>query len=871
MSQELESPTRELAQVFRTLVLTAAKLGELLARRRELMLRRSMMVSQQQQREVARRIAAEQRLAEQQLRSSQSMVRALAGVDPSRIADVYRTATAWRSQSTLAEETAAMIETHMRAFGIDPAQLQAAARDFARRVEPTLRPGLDMTVRASEVEHAGSDTAEAASTWAERLRGELAGLRAASLAGLGEQARPALDALDREDRTSAREYFRRSQGLGESEPISEAMFAEWREGEARRWAGTSRMADLALFAALVSEEEAHEPGSGPAAVLTDLWLAWRVRQREGLAHPDLTRMSASAFSLQLDRAHEWTAANDPDFYRDWARGYTIDPARSDRHLVSRYERAQANTWAEQLGGEVWKYGFARTVAEHPGADLDEIAHRVWVAAGKPTPVQDPDVATTTVQEQWQQQIEAAGRWAEASDPEAWRDWQTWRRDPGVSPAQLAHRDAMMVADFHTAAAEQWAAAARREGTLDVGVATATPAQLMAAWRSHSAGAAVPQSQTPPPVTDLARAEQWFEHSNPVGYMAWRAHVEASAEHDRERLREELIRERAVYDARRGLEAFEAAGLIEEGTATGPDDEVLEQWQRITAPAPGTAEDNAQTPPGSGSQATQQNSQQGQSAQAAGGTTATPSLSDLVGTRVPENVRRGAAWARIERTFTNLVRAGADPTVLAEAVAGIRFSRARDPDKLAAHVMRQALAEHREAGATQAAGQDPAATQDPAANEAGSRGPSRLTDLLRGKVSEEILAGGGWLLANELFADLVEAGADAARLAEQVAQLPLRADGQPGAVAMVAMGRGFAGSETWGPGWDSATRVALLQQRLERMFPDPATRPSLDARLIAARTFGTSPQSSVRPDPNAADPARSGARQPGQQRTHTMGL
>jgi len=708
VSVELENPGRELAAALRTMLLAAAKLAELAARRRELMLRRAQSQSQQEQRSVQQRIAAERRVAEEALRAIRPQMRALAELDPTRIADTYRSAAAWRENSPVAAEVAGLIETHMRAFGIDPTQLAAAARDYARRQEPTIRPGLDLTVTETDVTNANDDTTTTAGSWRDRLARELDGLAVASTTGRDAQLlAPAIADVEQLDIAAARAHYEQTQGLAADEPVTDTMRQAWRHTEARRWASTTAVADLALFAALIDEEE---PGQdGPVQVVTDLWSAWRAREAVGLPHPDLAASSGAAFTAQLDRAHDWFAGADPDFYQQWSRLRSVDPARSDRHLVQRYEAGQAQAWAAEIGEDLWKHGFAAAVADQPGVELDTITHQVWVAAGKPEPDRDTAAdSAATVADRWQDQVAAAGRWARATDPQAWRDWQSWRTDPGATPTQLAARDAVIVADHHTAQAEGWVSAARAEGTLRERVDTSSPQRLFAAWRNHTAGHTELTAESPAP-DRLGTAEAWYSTTDPLGYMSWRAHLDAAVDDPtRDAARAELIHDHDTHLARRWAEAAEIVGLagVEPGTATGPADEVIATWRTHTGGVPST-----QAPP----QPARQPSPQQPAAAAAAQQprrAAEPRLADLVGDRVPEEVRAGANWAQAEKAFRGLVHAGADPQHLADSVGALRFDKAKNAVALTIWGLQQASEKPAQRGARS----DPAAgPADPVRN------------------------------------------------------------------------------------------------------------------------------------------------------------
>ncbi|GAB4590240.1 hypothetical protein [Nocardia sp. IFM 10818] len=284
----LEDPGKELAAALRTAVLAAAKVGELIYRRRELMLRRDLTGARSSARDIERRVNAERKLAGDRLRSARPTMRALGSITPDTIAAVYQDAVAWRDQLPEAKEVAEAIEAHMRAFGLDPAQLRAAGREFARRVEPTMRPGLDLRVtdtdRARAVASAPEVAAHVAAEQARLLPATLEGFEA--VVGPGRRAEVVAE-LDRVDEIAARAVYERTQGLTGSEQLSAAMLADWRAAEATRWAANAQAGDLALFAALVLDSGTSNDDGGegaadsPSSQMTELWLAWRARESEG--------------------------------------------------------------------------------------------------------------------------------------------------------------------------------------------------------------------------------------------------------------------------------------------------------------------------------------------------------------------------------------------------------------------------------------------------------------------------------------------------------------------------------------------------------------------------------------------------------------
>ncbi|MGW4124474.1 hypothetical protein [Nocardia sp. NPDC004711] len=698
----LEDPGKELAASLRAAVLAAAKVGELMYRRRELMLRRELTGARSNAQDIQRRVNTERRLAGDRLRSARSTMRALASVTPDTIEAVYRDAVAWRDQLPEAKEVAESIETYMKGFGLDPEQLRAAGKEFARRVEPTMRPGLDLRVTDTDRARATAGAAEvAAHVAAERGR-----LAPAMLEGFEAQVGPArraqvLAELDRVDEIAARAVYERAQGLTGSEQLTPAMLSDWRAAEATRWAANAQAGDLALFAALVIDSDGgggDATADAPASQMTELWLAWRARESEGVAHPDFAQLSGLAFAAQLDRAHEFLADFDPDGYAEWQRMRSIDPRRADGALVRRYEQEQATQWAAEVGDDLWKHGFARTAAQHPDEGLGEIARRVWTAAGKPEPVWDQDFAGPSLQERWAEQTQAATRVLQ-QDPDLWRDWQDWHADPNRPPGEAAARDADMVADYHEMKAETWAGEARQAGTLPESVSTDTPDRLMAAWRSHTAGQQDIGTGSDAERAILDRAQTWLQTRDPMAYMAYQAHLDAVPEADRAGARADLVRDYETHEARRWAEASEVLGLVPEGTAAQDPDDLIGMWRAYTAAqdeqAPQqSASSSGDTRSTGGGDPVRGRSGQSKSGKGAGRSTAVPkppTLKDLVGDRIPGWVLAKPGWRQgAETTFRGLVAAGADPNNLADVVAGLRHDDARNPVALTIWAMRKAV-------------------------------------------------------------------------------------------------------------------------------------------------------------------------------------
>ncbi|WP_280246941.1 MULTISPECIES: hypothetical protein [Nocardia] len=700
----LEDPGKELAAALRTAVLAAAKLGELYARRRELLLRRELAAGGSSGRDIQRRINAERKLAEDRLRAMRGTMRTLASITPATIADVYRDAVAWRDQLPMAKEVAESVETYMRGFGMDPAQLQAAGKEFARRAEPTARPGLALGITDTDIARANTSDATAVA----QLAAEHDRIRPATLDGLTahlgpERMREVRAALDQADMAAARAVYERHQGLTGTEALTPAMLADWRAAEATRWAVNNQAADLALFAALILDSDSNDDASDkPSARMTDLWLAWRAREREGLAHPDLAQLSGLAFAAQLDRAHEWVSDFDPDGYDEWRRMRSIDPRRADMALVHRYEVEQATQWAAEIGDDLWKHGFARTAAQHPDDGLDQIARRVWVAAGKPAPTWDPDVSAPPLEQRWAAQVQAATR-VQQQDPDLWRDWQDWHSDPNRPPTETTARDADMVADYHHMQAETWASEAREARTLAESVPTRTPGQLLAAWRSHTAGQHVLTAESDTEQEVFDRAQSWLQTRDPIAYMAFHAHLTAIPESERASARAELVRDYETHEARRWAEALETLGAVAPGTAARDADDLIKMWRSYTSTLnkqgpqqqsnTGAQGQTANTGAGAGQPRRggqkAARSQQARAGRPAGPQPQTPTLASLVQGRVPDWVISRPGWRQsVETTFRGLVSAGVDPQVLADAVADLRFADARDATRLSIWKMRR---------------------------------------------------------------------------------------------------------------------------------------------------------------------------------------
>lgn len=726
MNTELENPGSALAAELRTLLLVAVKLGELMARRVEMKQRHARSQAFETRREVERRTRAELGVAEGQLRAVRNTMRTLAGVDPAQIATSYQTAVAWRGRSAVAQEVATSIETYMRNLGIDPEQLRTAGRNFARTMEPTSRPGVEFGIGDADRQRA-SITDE---RWRDGIATELDRLsRTATFSTVAADParRERIRAeLDRIDTAAAREDYARTQGLAADAELTPEMLSRWREQQAVRWGTKNQAADLALFTALVNAEDSDAQQVDPAGHMVDLWLAWRAREAEGLPHPDLAQVSGSAFYAQLDRAHTYFQDNDPDFYDDWNRMRATDPTRADRNLVHRYEIEHAQQWAAEVGDDLWKHGFARTAAENPDADLDEIARRVWVAAGKPPPQFDPDVAVVPLQQRWAEQVEAATKVREqiqaAPDGEHqdWQDWLAWRANPDLPPGQRVRQDAGLVADFHTMQAEQWEAAALEEGTLTEAAAPRDPGQLMAAWRRHTGGQALARDDAEGDL--FARAERWLQTRDPVAYLGMQAQMSAVAPDRREQIRAELIRDYETHEARRWAEAAETIGIVEEGTAALDPDVLIERWREFTDAQKARQQQRSAQPRGRGAtrgaaaaaedeewQARewflandlpklQQWEREANSAptnekandvrdkwvgrwrEATTPRRSTvPTLADMVRDRVPDWVIGRPGWKRsVEKAFRGLVAAGADPQALADSLSDLRYDDADTP-------------------------------------------------------------------------------------------------------------------------------------------------------------------------------------------------
>ncbi|WP_157170461.1 hypothetical protein [Nocardia carnea] len=745
----LEDPGKELAAALRTAVLAAVKVGELLYRRRELMLRRELAGAQSSARDIERRVNTERRLAADRLRSARPTMRALAAVTPDSVATVYRDAVAWRDQLPEAKEVAESIETYMRGFGLDPDQLRAAGKEFARRVEPTMRPGLDLKLTSDDHARAAANAPELT----DHVAAERDRIRPATLKVFGEHVGPrrraeVLAELDRVDEAAARAVYERTQGLTGSQQLTPAMLADWRAAEAIRWATNAQAGDLALFAALVFDGEASTDtdDSDPAASqMTDLWLAWRAREIEGLSHPDFAQLSGLVFAAQLDRAHEFMADFDPDGYAEWQRMRSIDPQRADIALVRRYETEQATQWAGEIGDDLWKHGFARTAAQHPDEGLDDIARRVWTAAGKPEPAWDPESTTPSLEERWAAQTQAATRVIQ-QDPDLWRDWQAWRADPNHPPVEMAAQEADMVAEYHELMAETWAEDAREAGTLPASVSTKTRDQLMAAWRLHTAGQQGTDLPSDADRAVLDRAQAWLRSRDPLAYMAYQAHLDALPDTDRTTARAELVRDYETHEARRWAEASEVLGQVPEGTSTRDPDALIKMWRAYTAardeqraaqqPATSGGGDNTaagNTTRSRGGQS-KEGGRTGRSAQSQ-----PPTLKELVGNRIPDWVYSKPAWNRgAERAFRGLVEAGHDPKYLADIVAKLRHHEARSPVALTIWAMREAVGQN---------GADPAGTGTNNSNEnPADQGPGRGPTT----AGMDPAAARAWKVANRAF-------------------------------------------------------------------------------------------------------------------------
>ena len=820
MNTELENPGSALAAELRTLLLVAVKLGELMARRVEMKQRHARSQAFETRREVERRTRVELGVAEGQLRAVRNTMRTLAGVNPSQIATSYQTAVAWRGRSAVAEEVATSIETYMRNLGIDPAQLGTAGRNFARTMEPTSRPGVDFGVSDADRQRA-SITDE---RWRDGIGTELDRLtRTATFSTVAAdpQRREQIRAeLDRIDTAAAREDYARTQGLAADAEITPDMLGRWREQQAVRWATKHQAADLALFTALVNAEDSDARQFDPAGHMVDLWLAWRARESEGLPHPDLAQVSGSAFYAQLDRAHTYFSDNDPDFYDDWNRMRATDPTRADRNLVHRYEVEHAQQWAAEIGDDLWKHGFARTAAEHPDADLDEIARRVWVAAGKPQPEFDPDVAVVPLQQRWTEQVQSATKVREQieaapkGEHQEWQDWLAWRGNPDLPPDQRVRGDADLVAEFHTMQAEQWEAAAVEEGTIAEATAPRDPGQLMAAWRRHTGGQALARDDTE--VDLFARAERWLQTRDPVAYLGMQAQMSAVSPDRREQIRAELVRDYETHEARRWAEAAETIGIVEEGTAALDPDELIERWREFT---------DAQ-------KARQQQ-------------------------QPPQGQRRGRSATRGEATVTEDEVSQAREWFLANDLPTLqrweREAKAASTAEQARAVREQWVSRWRDATAPRR-----------------STMPT-LADLARDRIPDWVIGRPGWKRsAEKAFRGLVAAGADPQGLADSLSDLRYEDADSPIALTIWRMQKAAgpkvtaASKQSGGPegeragrgarprraGWNSAERQDSLDARLAGVDPDAAR-----VRKVADRAFGSAPRGAV-DDSTGTEPPRS---------------
>ncbi|WP_433574114.1 hypothetical protein [Nocardia brasiliensis] len=483
----------------------------------------------------------------------------------------------------------------------------------------------------------------------------------------------ALAELDRRDLEAATAQYRRFQGAAPDDPGQ--MLGDWRNGEAARWAAGKQAADLALFAALVSEEQAAAGREGtwstPAQALTDLWRAWRVREQLGLPQPDLGQHSVSVFRAELDRATEWFHDNEPDYLEQWQRLRSTNPARSDQHLLRRYETEQAKRWAAEVGDDLWKHGFAAAAAKSPGTELEEIARTVWIGAGRPQPAAAVDMDNTaTLDQRWQQQISTVER-ARAR----LQDWHSPRLDPNIAPAQRDRRTAELVADYHQTQAELWLAEARATGTITDGVSERDPIErIFASWRSHTAGQQVLSEESTQPADALDRAQRWLADNDPAAFLTYQAHLEAVPEHVRDRARAELIRDHDIHHARRFAEYAEKYMGMPEGTAALPADEVLQIWRQYTEAV--AAQEHPTNEAANSTAASTQSSRDGSTSNRT--SPVSPSLAELVGEAVPEDVREDSKWLGVEQRFRRLVTAGNDPQRLAEGVRSLDYTHAHKP-------------------------------------------------------------------------------------------------------------------------------------------------------------------------------------------------
>ncbi|MFD4356817.1 hypothetical protein ACFWPX_29995 [Nocardia sp. NPDC058518] len=692
---ELENPGRDVAVALRSLLLVASRLAELAARRRELILRRATQQSQQAYRDTQTRFNAERKLAEDQLRAVRSTMNALARVDPNQVANAYQTAAAWRGQSALADEVITSVETYMRSFGIDPDQLRAAGTQFARRAEPSARPGLTSEITATDTTLATDGT----DPWRSQLSEESRRIGAAiQESGLPQSSR---DALDAADRATIKQHGHQTLGWEPSRQVDDTALLTWRVDEATRWAREHHhVADLALFAALMSDDDPVATNNDELATaraqLVALWMDSRMRTENGIAQIDLMRISGSAAQTQLDRAHAWVQDTDADYYVDWSRMRTVDPARADAELVRHFESDVARQWAGELGDDLWKHGFAAAVARDPDADLDDVARRVWTAAGKPAPSFDPAVTIVPIQQRWADQVAAANAWARSADTDAWDQWRRWRENPDHPIADRARGDAELVSDYHSVQAEEWVSAARTAGTLSPAQHPRTPDQMMAAWRIHTSGQVNIREAAQGEDNVLSRAMNWHRSQDPLGHLAWNASIQAGDDNHRQQALEELVHDYETHEARRWAQAAETLAIVPEGTAKLEADEVIAMWRSYTdavrTDKAQAAQTNTEQPTAGGpAQATQQSEQQaGQSRQQSGQRRQNEkSLADLVRGSVPDSLLARAQWRQaVEPAFRTFRGFNIPASELANAVRKINFAEATKPIGLVIWTLRQ---------------------------------------------------------------------------------------------------------------------------------------------------------------------------------------
>ena len=528
MSLELDNPTGELAIVLRSLVMVAANMGEVLARRRELALREAARAQTGTRREIASRIAAEQRVAEAALGRVAPAVRALDDLDPHRLAEAYQQATAWRDRSEIAREVAGRIENHLHRFGIDTDTLRAAARTHAQRAEPgpDPSPGFDPARAAAAAATATQDPPVVTG----ELDTEQRALRA--LLTAPPDLRRVADDLDRADRAAAREHYRRLQGLRDGDPVTDTAYRVWRAQQARDWFGRSGFADLALYRYLAATTPgaavATLGGVDTATALTGLWEQARLREHTGLPLPDPTEASPAAYAAELDTAHTWARQHAPDWYREWASARPTDPDRADVHLADAYRTRRAYEWATSIGEDLWKHGFARTAAtlsaDGEVHDLDDVVRQVWVDAGRPAPTPGRGLsgteASVAIRHRWDSELDAAHDWARHEDPAAYAQWQHWHTGPDTSSPRRDAAAARLAADLHTEHARRWAHAAETRGESPTGTAHLGEPALLATWRHHTtrptdpepqpqqpgAGQSEPSHDTPADVSAVARPQ-----------------------------------------------------------------------------------------------------------------------------------------------------------------------------------------------------------------------------------------------------------------------------------------------------------------------------------------------------------------------------